>query len=216
MTKKETRKYFPRRGLLAAVIVLVAVVDQISKIIALKTLDGRPPVQVIGDLFELRLVFNPGAAFSFGTNATWVFTTLQLVYILAVAYFSNWLRSPVSAVSAGLIAGGALGNLIDRLFREPGFYVGHVVDFLSVKGFAVFNIADSAITIGVILLVIWMIFSKEPDLFAEQIESEKQNSDKQNTTAGAADTAAAGEHVAGDDAASVDDSVAVDDTEGGQ
>lgn len=176
VTKKETRTYFPRRGILAAGIVSVAIIDQLTKIIALKTLDGRPAVQVIGDLFELRLVFNPGAAFSFGTNATWVFTTLQLVYILAVMCFSHWLRSPISATAAGLIAGGALGNLIDRLFREPGFYVGHVVDFLSVKGFAVFNIADSAITVGVIILVIWMVFSKEPDLFADQIAAEKKSS----------------------------------------
>ena len=167
VTKKETRTYFPRRGILTAVIVSVAIIDQLTKFIALKTLDGRPAVQVIGDLFELRLVFNPGAAFSFGTNATWVFTTLQLVYILAVMCFSHW-----------FIAGGALGNLIDRLFREPGFYVGHVVDFLSVKGFAVFNIADSAITVGVIILVIWMVFSKEPDLFADQIATEKKSAQK--------------------------------------
>lgn len=178
MTKKEKRTYYPRRGILAAVIVAVAVVDQVSKVVALGTLDERSPVQIIGNLFELRLVFNPGAAFSFGTNATWVFTTLQLAYIVAVVCFSNWLRSPVSAVSAGLIAGGALGNLTDRLFREPGFYVGHVVDFLSVKGFAVFNIADSAITVGVIILVAWMVFSKEPDLFAEHIAAEKETVEK--------------------------------------
>lgn len=174
MTNKEKRRTFPRRGLLVAVIVAVAVIDQATKIGALALLDPSRAVDVLGDLFQFRLVRNPGAAFSFGTNATWAFTTLQIVYIGAVAYFSNWLRSPVSAISAGLVAGGALGNLLDRLFRDPGFYVGHVVDFLSLKGFAVFNIADCAITVGIIILVIWMIFSKEPDVFAEQIEVEKQ------------------------------------------
>nr|WP_120492248.1 signal peptidase II [Corynebacterium lactis] len=174
MTKKEKRRNFPRRGLLLAVIVAVAAVDQVTKLGALAMLDPRQSVDILGDFFQLRLVRNPGAAFSFGTNATWVFTTLQIVYIAAVAYFSNWLRSPISAMSAGLVAGGALGNLTDRLLRDPGFYVGHVVDFLSVKGFAVFNIADCAITVGIIILVIWMIFSKEPDIFAAEIEVEKE------------------------------------------
>ena len=174
VTTKEKREHYPRRGILVAVIVAVAIVDQITKAIALMRLEGRDAVSVIGDFFQLRLVFNPGAAFSFGTEFTWVFTTLQLLYIVAVLYFSHWLRSPISAIAAGLVAGGALGNLIDRLTREPGFYVGHVVDFFSLRGFAVFNVADCAITIGIIILMSWLLFSREPDLFAAQLAAEKQ------------------------------------------
>lgn len=172
------RKYYPRRGLLISIIIVVAIVDQLSKIIAVETLEGRPRISILGDFFQLNLVRNPGAAFSFGTESTWIFTTLQILYIVAAFALSKWLRSPVSALAAGLISGGALGNLIDRLFRDPSFYLGHVVDFLSVRGFAVFNLADSAITIGVIVLVIWLVFSKEPDIFAAQIAAEKDGKAK--------------------------------------
>ena len=173
MKESRKRKYYPRRGLLIAVIAVVAVIDQVSKLIAVAALEGQPRVSVLGEFFQLYLVRNPGAAFSFGTESTWVFTTLQIAYIVCAFVFAKWLRSPISAIAVGLISGGALGNLIDRLFRDPSFYFGHVVDFLSVRGFAVFNLADSAITIGVILLVVWLVFSKEPDLFAAQIASEK-------------------------------------------
>lgn len=174
-----TRKYYPRRALLAAVIVCVAIIDQISKVVAVHLLEGQPAVDVLGQWFQFTLIRNPGAAFSVGTNSTWIFTTLQILYIAAVMVFSRWLRSPISAIAAGLIAGGALGNLIDRLFREPFFYLGHVVDFLSVRGFAVFNLADSAITVGVIILALWMVFSKEPDIFAALIDKEKEQRRKE-------------------------------------
>lgn len=152
----------PRRGLLVATVLAVALVDQVTKIIAVATLEGKPPVDVLGSWFQLLLLRNPGAAFSMGTGSTWLFTTIQIVFIVAVAIASRHLRTPMSAVAAGLIAGGALGNVIDRLFRDPGFYFGHVVDFLSVRGFAVFNIADAGITIGVLLLAAWIMFSPEP------------------------------------------------------
>ncbi len=98
-----------------------------------------------------------------GTGSTWLFTTIQIVFIVAVAVGSKWLRTPWPTISAGLIAGGAAGNLVDRLFRDPSFYFGHVVDFLSVRGFAVFNLADSAITVGVIMLAAWIMFSPDVD-----------------------------------------------------
>ena len=153
----------PKRGLLAATVAAVAVVDQVTKIIAVDALEGEPPVDVIGQWFQLTLLRNPGAAFSMGTESTWLFTTIQIAFIVAVAVGSKWLRTPWPAVSAGLIAGGAAGNLIDRLFRDPSFYFGHVVDFLSVRGFAVFNLADAAITVGVIMLAAWIMFSSDVD-----------------------------------------------------
>lgn len=142
---------------------VVAVIDQITKLLAVDALEGRAPVNVIGEFFQLTLIRNPGAAFSMGTDSTWLFTTIQIAFIIAVAVASKWLRTPLPAIAAGLVAGGAAGNLIDRLFRAPSFYFGHVVDFLSVRGFAVFNVADSAITVGAIALAAWIIFSRDVD-----------------------------------------------------
>lgn len=137
----------------------VAIIDQATKMYMLHALqDG--PIYLIGDWFRFRLLFNPGAAFSLGENSTWLFTCLQLAFVLGVVFYARRIHEPLTRVSFALIAGGALGNLIDRLFREPAFFIGHVVDFISVGNFAVFNIADSAITCGVILFIIGMLFEE--------------------------------------------------------
>lgn len=140
--------------LMAAIVILAAIIDQISKAIMLATLEPGVPRAVIGDWFRFYLLFNPGAAFSMGTNSTWLFTTIQLAFVLGIAWYSPQVRDRWQAVGLALIGGGALGNLVDRLFRDPGFYFGHVVDFISVGSFAVFNIADSCITIGVLCFVL--------------------------------------------------------------
>ena len=120
---------------MAAVILTVAAVDQGTKQFMLSWLTEGEPVYVIGDWFRFYLLFNPGAAFSMGgEGSTWLFTTIQLAFVVGVA----------------------LGNLIDRLFREPGFWFGHVVDFISVGDFAVFNLADASITCGVVVFIIFM------------------------------------------------------------
>lgn len=178
----------PRRGLLAATVALVALIDQVTKVIAVSRLEGRPPVDVVGEWFQLVLLRNPGAAFSMGTGSTWLFTTIQIAFIVAVVAGSKYLRTPLAAVSAGLIAGGALGNLIDRLFREPAFYFGHVVDFLSVRGFAVFNAADAAITVGVVLLAAWIMFSPDVDELADARKKRAREKDGKDRE-GAADDA---------------------------
>lgn len=139
--------------LMAVIIVVVAAIDQATKAIMLDWLDPGVPVPVLGDWFRFLLLFNPGAAFSMGENSTWLFTTIQLAFVLGVAIVAPRIRDRGQALGLALIAGGALGNLIDRLFREPGFWFGHVVDFISVGGFAVFNIADAAITVGVVVFV---------------------------------------------------------------
>lgn len=149
----------PRRRLFAAVLVVVLVLDQLTKIAAIGALEGEPPVPLLGRWLQLTLLRNPGAAFSMGTGATWLFTTIQLGYLAAAVWFSGRLHRAWPAVAVGLIAGGAAGNLVDRLLREPAFYVGHVVDFISVRGFAVFNIADSAITVGVVILAAWLVLA---------------------------------------------------------
>lgn len=141
-------------SLMMQIAVAAAVVDQASKKLMVTWLEPGVPQPVIGGWFRFYLLFNPGAAFSMGTSSTWLFTTIQLAFVLGIAWYSRKVDEKWQAVGLALIAGGALGNLIDRLFREPGFYFGHVVDFISVGSFAVFNIADSCITIGVLCFVL--------------------------------------------------------------
>ena len=99
-------------------------------------------------------MFNPGAAFSLGTSATPVFTVLATVVSLAILWFSRQVISPAWGVALGLIAGGAVGNLVDRLVRAPGFARGHVVDFLALPNWPVFNVADIGVTCGAALVVL--------------------------------------------------------------
>jgi len=146
--------------MMAVIILAVAAVDQVVKAIMLSSLEPGVPVPVIGDWFRFFLLFNPGAAFSMGADSTWLFTTIQLTFVVVIAILAPKIRDRWQAVGLAMIAGGALGNLIDRLFRDPGFWFGHVVDFISVGGFAVFNIADSAITVGVVVFVLAM-FAEE-------------------------------------------------------
>ncbi len=145
---------------MAVIILVVAVIDQATKALMLAWLEPGVPVPVIGDWLRFLLLFNPGAAFSMGENSTWLFTTIQLAFVIGIAIAAPRIRDRGQALGLALIAGGALGNLIDRLFREPGFWFGHVVDFISVGGFAVFNTADSAITVGVVVFVLAM-FAEE-------------------------------------------------------
>ncbi|WP_373369958.1 signal peptidase II [Corynebacterium cystitidis] len=152
--KKRERNYV---GLMVAIIVVVAVVDQAVKQFMVNWLEPGQPVAVIGDWFRFYLLFNPGAAFSMGQDSTWLFTTVQLVFVVGALISAFFIRQPWYAVGIALIAGGALGNLCDRLVREPGFWFGHVVDYISVGNFAVFNLADASITIGVVVFIIAVI-----------------------------------------------------------
>ena len=145
---------------IVGIMVAIAAIDQVVKQLMLSFLEPGQPVNVIGDWFRLFLLFNPGAAFSMGENSTWLFTTIQLVFVVGALIAAPRITSRWEAVGIALIAGGALGNLTDRLFREPGFWFGHVVDYISVGRFAVFNIADAAITIGVVVFVV-AVFAAE-------------------------------------------------------
>lgn len=151
---QETNTRARRLGGVAAVMLVVAALDQIIKQIMVNWLEPGDAVPVIGDWFRFYLLLNPGAAFSMGQNSTWLFTTIQLVFVVGALIFAPRMDTRFEALGLALIAGGALGNLIDRLFREPGFWFGHVVDYISVGSFAVFNLADAAITVGVAIFVI--------------------------------------------------------------
>jgi signal peptidase II len=150
----------PRKvGLLAAIAVSVIVLDVISKVIVVATVEPNEPVRLLGGLVYLSLIRNPGAAFSMATGMTWLLALIAIGVVIFIVRMAPRLRSTPWAVSLGLVLGGAIGNLIDRIFRSPGFLQGHVVDFVSVFGpyaeyFPVFNVADSAITIGGISLVV--------------------------------------------------------------
>ncbi|SDR88448.1 signal peptidase II [Corynebacterium timonense] len=143
-----------RLAVLAGVMAAIAAIDQLIKQIAVTTLEPGEPVNVIGDWFRLVLLFNPGAAFSMGQNSTWLFTTIQLAFVVGALVAAPHVSHRVELAGLALIAGGALGNLIDRLTRPPGFWFGHVIDYISVGGFAVFNFADAAITVGVAVFII--------------------------------------------------------------
>jgi len=133
---------------LAAVVVLV---DQLTKVWAVSGLsDG--PVRLIGSLLQLRLTRNPGGAFSLLTNLTPVLAVLAVVMVAYIVRTTRRTADIVMAYSLALVLGGAMGNLVDRLVRSPGFLRGEVVDFIKVPHWPTFNVADSAITVGVILI----------------------------------------------------------------
>lgn len=153
-TAQRTRRYL---GLVVAVMLAVGAVDQGIKQLMLNWLEPGVPQPVIGDWFRFYLLFNSGAAFSMGENLTWLFTAIQLAFVLGALWFGPRMTSKWEALGLALIAGGALGNLIDRLFRDPGFWFGHVVDYISVGNFAVFNLADASITVGVVVFILGTI-----------------------------------------------------------
>jgi signal peptidase II len=143
-----------RLPLIPAVAATVLVVDQLTKYWAESTLAGRAPVSLLGDFIQLRLLYNPGAAFSIGRGATWIFTILAAVAVVVLLRFATQARTTGQLVALSLLLGGAATHLLDRLFRPPGFAMGHVVDFIDYNGWFVGNIADIALTVGGVLLVL--------------------------------------------------------------
>src|SRR5699024_827920 len=109
---------------------------------------------VIGEFLRFRLLYNPGAAFSIGTGITWLFTLIIAVVVVVIIRTSLRLGSRSWALALGLLLGGAVGNLADRLFRQPGFPEGHVVDFIDYNGWFVGNVADIAIVLAMGLIII--------------------------------------------------------------
>ncbi|PSL03192.1 signal peptidase II [Haloactinopolyspora alba] len=141
-------------GWMAGLAGVVLAVDQLTKYWAVSALSGRDPIEVIGELIQLRLLYNSGAAFSIGTDLTGLLTLVVVVVVGVVIRVSAKLGSRGWAVAFGLLLGGAFGNLVDRLFREPGFPEGHVVDFIDYAGFFVGNVADIAITAAAVAIAL--------------------------------------------------------------
>lgn len=148
-------------ALVIAIALLGYALDQGTKALALARLDPDNPPVLLGGLLTLRLIRNPGAAFSMGEGFTIVFT---LISVAALALVSVWLvpriRHSGWAVGTGLLLAGILGNLTDRLIRPPGFMRGHVVDFLQLPNFAIFNVADMCITFSAVILI-WLLVVRQ-------------------------------------------------------
>jgi signal peptidase II len=161
----------PRRiAVLVGVAALALTIDIVSKILVVKNLSNRDPIHLPGGFLNLVLVRNSGAAFSVGESQTWVFTIIAAAVVVVILRVSRNLRSLPWACALGLLLGGALGNLSDRIFREPGLFRGHVVDFLQFPtfpvvhyDFPVFNLADSAIVTGGCLMVLLSFLGMQPD-----------------------------------------------------
>ena len=137
----------------------VVVLDQLTKMWAASSVrerleSGEGPIEVIGSLLRFTYAENTGAAFSLGTGYTWVFSSIAIVVVIVVIRTASRLTNPAWAVALGGLLGGSLGNLIDRMTRDPGPLRGYVVDFIQVPNFPIFNVADMAIVGSSILMVI--------------------------------------------------------------
>ncbi len=140
----------------------VWLLDFATKSWALNSLDSRNPVKLIGNFLQLTLFKNSGAAFSLAQGATIVFTIFAIVVVAAIAYYSTKITSFGWSIVLGLALGGILGNLTDRIFRAPGFFTGHVIDWIQLPNWPVFNLADSAIVVAASIAVILSIRNISP------------------------------------------------------
>ena len=158
-----------RLRLLLSVAAVVLAVDIATKVLAVELLTPGQPVPIIGDTVTWTLVRNSGAAFSMATGYTWVLTLIAIGVVFGIVWMGRRLVSPWWAVGLGMILGGALGNLVDRFFRSPGPLRGHVVDFLSIGWWPVFNVADPAVVGGAILLVGLSLFGYDFDTAGRRV-----------------------------------------------
>lgn len=139
---------------------LIFLADYLTKFVAVKFLTDEP-VKVIGNLLKFELVFNTGAAFSLATSKTIFLSVFSMTAAAGILYFATRVDSLKWALALGLVLGGIFGNLTDRIFRDPGALQGAVVDWISIPNWPTFNIADSAVVVGV-LTIVWLIWNKTP------------------------------------------------------
>ena len=165
VTADEQAQPRPRKRLrlLLTIAGVVLILDIVTKVLAVRLLVPGQPVSIIGDTVTWTLVRNSGAAFSMATGYTWVLTLIATGVVIGIIWMGRRLVSPWWVLGLGMILGGALGNLIDRFFRSPGPLRGHVVDFLSIGWWPVFNVADPAVVGGAILLVVLSLFGFDYD-----------------------------------------------------
>lgn len=145
-----------RLQLTALVVLFVVVIDQLTKHWAVTSLPGRDPVHVVWTL-QWNLAFNSGMSFSKGKSLGVVIGFIALVVTAYVGWMVRRNTSKLVAVAAGLVMGGALGNVVDRIFRNRAWMRGSVVDFIDFQWFPIFNVADMAVNVGAALFVIWSL-----------------------------------------------------------
>ncbi|MEV4657587.1 signal peptidase II [Micromonospora sp. NPDC049301] len=155
-------------AILTGVALVALLADLATKHLALATLTDREPVQLLGGLVYFSLTRNSGAAWSIGADHTWVFPLITIGVVGWIVWMALRLRSLPWAVSLGLVLGGALGNLVDRIFRAPAPFHGHVVDMISLfdpygQVWPVFNLADSSLVCGVLLAVLLELTGRQRD-----------------------------------------------------
>lgn len=150
-------------AVMLAIAAVVILIDQVTKVLAVVNLENARPIELVGDTVRLVLLRNPGAAFSMGTESTVVLSIVATVVVLGLLWFSRRVHSAWWAWGLGLILGGAAGNLVDRYVRAPGILQGHVVDFMSVGWWPVFNVADSCLVAGVIVVAVAVLRSIDFD-----------------------------------------------------
>jgi signal peptidase II len=178
-----------RRRLVVTLVVLAAVtlvLDQATKAWALAALDEGVRRQVVGDLLGLQLLFNPGAALGIATGTTWLLTLVAIAVVVVIVRVSRRLGSRGWTVALGLLLGGALGNLTDRMIREPGVARGHVVDFIAYGDLFVGNVADIAIVAAAGLLTLLSLLGVRLDGTREQKQPDASEASDATTPAGEA------------------------------
>jgi signal peptidase II len=171
-----------RLRLLLAVAAVVLTLDLVTKVLAVRLLAPGQPVSIIGDTVTWTLVRNSGAAFSMATGYTWLLTLVASGVVVGIVWMGRRLVSPWWALGLGMILGGALGNLMDRFFRSPGPLRGHVVDFLSIGWWPVFNVADAAVVGGAILLVLLSVLGYDFDSPVRHTSDTRHRSDTLHTS----------------------------------
>lgn len=147
-------------------------IDFLTKNWAVDNLTGASQ-KVLGTFLQVTLHKNPGAAFSFATGFTIVFTSISIGVLLFILRYSPRIISIWWGVVAGLVLGGVLGNLSDRIFREPGFLYGHVIDWIELPNWPIFNVADSAIVIASVIAFILTVKNIHP---TKSLQSQDKNS----------------------------------------
>ena len=133
---------------------LIWILDLTTKAWAVSQLSSHEPIKILGSFFQITLARNSGAAFSFATSATLFLSLFGIIVLIATTYYAPQITSKGWSVVLGLVMGGIFGNLMDRIFREPGFLRGHVIDWMQLPHWPIFNIADSAIVCAAILAIV--------------------------------------------------------------
>ncbi|MBO9625560.1 MAG: signal peptidase II [Microbacterium sp.] len=187
-----------RRSAAGAIVAILAIVvlaaDQFVKYLTVENLPKEEAVPVLGEFLQLFYIRNSGAAFSLGSGVTWIFSIALALVACVIIWKAFGLRSRLWAVVLGVLLGGVLGNLGDRLFREPGFGVGHVVDMISMPWMipAIFNVADIFIVTGMISVALLVVFGLRFDGTRERDHAPVETDAEAEAAAIAEDDAAAG------------------------